>query len=624
MLRLATEEAVARRKGEGGGGGGVTNADKSGVSATGSRKRKRGGELVEGVSVEAETYDVAEAIYEVLDVIVRLGTPEGCPVDDAFAAEYMKSVTRLSGEESAKLLGSWLDLCRLTRGDGDEAQRSAWLLPFIETWKTRMDGGDDSLLFSTHCLQPLLGLCSSPDLLHEWRTQLEQVLSRSILVPARNAYSDSKTTEYLASLVTNAVAARPDFAPLLFEVAILMLRPTNTNRFRTQDAEWLQAVFRALTDACPAEPWRAKNQAVNKMMEMCLENKIPLDLDLLKSITAQCGFHDDQMDGDLIATVVTLNGHVFTIADEHGDSLNELFSRITSSSMLPGWPGLADTYVDRILVPLMESFAKARDLTGFIHRWHEQLVAFDTLIADSPPRKEPAHFSAWEDDVLLTKLRELMEATLTSEQIKDIFVWIRDQADHPGPALVIMDAVTGALSREESIDATALHVWISDWVTAQQNVLGRYKHRQARALTHTMDITAPEVLRDELSKQVDTLGLLSGNGTEFSPASSHVDFFTNAASKYTLLSTLDKDVAAENLVLSVREKLHAYIEDEAIPWFASSGKGEKKKKKEEPERRSIAVKLQIPDVLYGLAKTILVDYPKCIKYVLFGTAQHIT
>ncbi|KFY90495.1 hypothetical protein V500_05159 [Pseudogymnoascus sp. VKM F-4518 (FW-2643)] len=608
MLRVGAEEAVGRRT-----QGKVekevkeVKTDKSG----GSKKRKRGETSVTNGNVEEETYDVAEAMYEVLEQIVGLATPEEQLEGDAFAAEYMKSVTRLAPEESAKLLGSWLELCRLTRDRGDEEQLSAWLTPFIETWKARMDGGDDSLLFSTHCLEPLLNLSSSPDLLPQWQTQLEQLLSRNIILPAKNAYTASKTTDVLVSFVTNAVAARPNFAPIIFENAIHSLQPNSTHRSRTQDAAWLQALFRVLSDACPAEPREVKNEAINKMMKMCLEHKISLDVDLLRSITLESGLHSEGTDEEIIATVIALDGLVFTIPDaEERDLLKELFSRITLLSTTPEWPDVADTYVDKILVPLMGDFAKARDLTGFINHWYEQLVAFDSIISERPSKDDLGHFGAWEDDALLKKLKETMEASLTSEQIKSILDGIREKTGSPGPALVMMDAVSGALTREETIAAAELPLWAFSWVMAQKDVPDRYKHRQPQILTHIMDATSLTAFQQQWAIDVDMVKHVSNAGVMF-PSSSLVEVFRGAASQHTLLSLVNKELPNEEFVQEIKDIVQSFFAENAIPWFASNGKGTKK----DSGGRSIGIKLQTPDTTFALAKTILVDYPKLIKIV---------
>ncbi|OBT82804.1 hypothetical protein VE02_09169 [Pseudogymnoascus sp. 03VT05] len=607
MLRLGAEEAVGRRKME------RKEEEVVKVDKSRSRKRKRGEEAVTNGNVEEETYDVAEAMYEVLEQIVGLATPEEQLEGDAFAAEYMKSVTRLAPEESAKLLGSWLELCRLTRDRGDEAQLSGWLTPFIETWKARMDGGDDSLLFSTHCLEPLLNLSSSPDLLPQWQTQLEQLLSRNIILPARNAYTASKTTDVLASFVTNAVAARSDFAPILFENAIHSLQPNSTHRSRTQDAAWLQALFRVLSDACPAEQREVKNEAINKMMKMCLEHKISLDVDLLRSITWECGLHSEGTDEEIIATVIALDGLVFTIPDaDEKDLLKELFSRITLLSTKSEWPDMADTYVDKILVPLMGDFAKARDLTDFINHWYEQLVAFDSIILELPSKHGLAHFGAWEDDALLAKLKEIMEASLTSEQIKSILDEIREKTGSPGPALVMMDAVAGALTREETVGTAELPLWAFSWVMAHKDVPERYKLRQPQILTHIMDATSLTAFQEQWGSEADMAKHVSNARVMVTTSNSLVELFRSAASQHTLLSLVNKELANEKLVLAMKEVTQDFFKEDAIPWFASSGKGSKKK---DAARRSIAIKLQTPDTAFALAKIILVDYPKLIKIV---------
>lgn len=624
LLRQAVEETVARQtkavdsvKGPDAKETLTVSSKKSKSSV--SKKRRRSGELVSDAVSETETYDIAEAVYEALDCVVRLTRPakedESHERGEAFAAEYMKSVIKTTPEESAKLLGSWLDVCRSTENRGDESLRSSWLTPFVEIWKSRTDSADDGILFAKYCLQPLLNLFSSANVLPQWRSQLEQLLSRSIILPAKNAYSGSKETDVLASFVSDAVAAKPDFASILFDNAIRSLQPGNTHRSRGQDATWLQSVFRVLKDAMPTEPWKAKNQAINKMLEMCLEHKISINLDILKSITSQCGFHGDETDADIIATIVKLDGHVFTIPDAEQDLLKQLFSRITVLSTKPEWPTLADTYVEKILVPLMGDFAKARDLTGFIHHWYEQLVEFDALI-DGNSQKEDGmlHMGAWEDDALHAKLKEIMETSLTVEQIKAILDWIQEKEGNNGPVMVMADAVTGALSREETVAAAQLHLWVPAWTMARQSTGTRYMHRLWRVLRHTVDVATPSTFKviydTALMNGPEYLKQMKTFKNRFGPEIIYVTVFRCMASVYTCALASGFDDVVKELTPILDQQFQSNVMFHGIKWFGLDGNSTS----EETNGRT-ALKLQSPDLLCTYVKTVLVDYPKAIEYV---------
>lgn len=613
VLRQAIEEAVAAR----------TKADESAKSpvpdssdslkenskkhkSKSSKKRKRSGELVTEEVSNAETYDIAETIYEALDCVVRLTKHtediEGQERGKAFAAEYMKSVLRTTPEESAKVLGSWLAVCGSTENRGDESQRASWLTPVIEIWNSRMDSADDSLLFSKYCLQPLLKLLLSAEILPQWRSELEQLLSRSIILPAKIAHTSSKATDILASFVNDSIAANPEFAPIIFDDAIRSLQPSNTHRSRQQDANWLQAVFCVAKDAIPEEPWKVKNQAITKMLEMCLEHKISVDLELLRSITSQCGFHGDETDSHIIATILKLNGQVFTIASADKDLLQELFSRITNLSTKPEWLNLADVYVDEIIVPLMGDFAKARDLTGFIHRWYDQLVEFNALVDDRPNDKMN-FLCPWEDDALVAKLKEVMEASLTPEQTKTISEWLREKAD--GPAVVIADAVTGALTRAEFVDAIGLNLF--ELARSLHNTLSltRYDHRRWRVLTHVLDISTEEQFKTMWSGLI--LFPPPVEKLNFWQSLSHLEVLKCAASIYT---NVHGTAEAKAVGIGMEKEISKFVIPLAMQWFK-----DEHLESEIPHGRAMALHLQTPTLLAAYTKTFLVDYPKAMEYV---------
>ena len=262
---------------------------------------------------------------------------------------------------------------------------------------------------------------------------------------------------------------------------------------------------------------------------------------------------------------------------------------------------MADTYVDKILVPLMGDFAKARDLTGFINQWYEQLVEFDHILSDRSSKYDLGHFGAWEDDALFKKLKEIMEASLTSEQIKSILDGIREKTGNPGPALVMMDAVVGALTREESVDAAELPLWAYSWLTTHKDVPERYKLRQPQILTHIMDATSQTTFQKQWGSDADMNKHVANADVVVKSSNTLVELFRSAASKHTLLSLVNKHSANEKLLLAMVEVTQSFFAADAIPWFASSGKGTKKKNS---GGRPIAIKLQTPDTAFALAKKI--------------------
>ena len=144
----------------------------------------------------------------------------------------------------------------------------------------------------------------------------------------------------------------------------------------------------------------------------------------------------------------------------------------------------------------MGEFAKARQLTTFIHLWYEQLVEVDKFQRGS--HKEIEHFTAWEDEALRVKLKELLEQSLTTLQIVEIIDWLVEKIKNcVGPACVLLDAVAGAISDTDT--RTAVH---STLIEKVMNVLvysgpdDRYKARLLHLNTVVLDWSSSQNFDD--------------------------------------------------------------------------------------------------------------------------------
>jgi nucleolar pre-ribosomal-associated protein 2 len=227
--------------------------------------------------------------------------------------------------------------------------------------------------------------------------------------------------------------------------------------------------------------------ALNQMLRHCIEHKVSLELPFLRLITSRYGLPSGSTSWDLLATIIELDANAFLIPSNPEGLLEDVLLRITKASTEASWPKIVDQVVDKVLTPLMGEFAKARQLTAFIHYWYEQLVEVDKFQRSSHKGNE--HFTAWEDEALKVKLKLHLEPSLTTLQIIEIVDWLVDKIkDCAGPVCVILDAVAGAISHEDT--RTAVHSTLIEKVI---NVLvysgpdDRYKARLLHLNTVMLD-----------------------------------------------------------------------------------------------------------------------------------------
>jgi nucleolar pre-ribosomal-associated protein 2 len=472
-----------------------------------TKKRNHDGELVGNSSPGNDLADFIEAILSVVDVMIQsrksITDEEG--KNFAFAAEYMKTLIRTNAKEAAIILGSWLSLCQTAFENEALARKDLknWLAPFVEIWNSHMTEEHSLMQFSLHCTQSVLSLLRAaktgrhPKL--DWAPELEALISRNIMNPAKIEKWEQPDSDLLSTLTKVSVIQDTANAPRLFEVAIRSIQPHGSRRRRPNDDTWLQTVFKTLKDAMPPQKASRNGKDIGAMLQCAIDHKLGLDLSDLRAITSEYSLPEGREDWGLLAIVIKLDANVFLIPNGEKDLLQTLLDRITKTSIDDTRPEVSDQVVSEVLVPLMGEFAKARDLSGFLKHWLTQLVEFDKLRKDA--MRFSMDFGAWEDDALQEQLRKLLEASLTLHQINQILDWLSTEvAEHPDAVCVLLEAIAGSINHEEVVDAIGLrfyHIMFDSGVSDKLD--GRTKWRSWRILSQSLGwLMAPNI--DELSR----------------------------------------------------------------------------------------------------------------------------
>lgn len=259
-----------------------------------SKKRRRSGELVSKLSSHGETTlpVLLDAVFSALDVIVQntktsLATSEEQRTS-AFSADYMKTVIRATSEEAATVLGLWLSLCHSTlpllKGLGSVA---TWLSPFIDIWESHTSDENSHLQFSLHATRPLLNLLRSlknregPSDIQAWNGQLERLVARNIVMPAKAG------PELLETITKASVLQNTGNAPLLLEIAIRSVQVTSSaRRRRAQDEKFLQSMFTSLKESMSHISGESNNQ-ISAMLRLAIDHKLGM-LDLYFAVIYTC------------------------------------------------------------------------------------------------------------------------------------------------------------------------------------------------------------------------------------------------------------------------------------------------------------------------------------------------
>ncbi|QSZ29781.1 hypothetical protein DSL72_004298 [Monilinia vaccinii-corymbosi] len=497
----------------------------SGETSIISKKRKRTGELV------THTYHgpakgpraLVMAIHTAIHSIIRSTKVSfsqrttGNGRSTAFTTEYMRAVVRTTPEASAIVLGFWMSLCgKVLCQEAGPVISSQFLCPFIDIWDYRVVGNEDLIQFSLHCSEPLMALLKRTKVdsaTQDWKAILEKVIARNIIVPSKSTAGEKQDSTLLQTLTRVLILQDVANAPILFDVAIRSLQPHGDRRRRPSDNAWLQTVFTTLKAAMSPTKTTAHNLAIREILQSSIEHQVDLGLPELRNLTTEYVIPEGKTDWKLLETIIKLDANVFLSPDSDKDLLNDLLERITNIYFSQSWSEQSIYIVSEIVIPLMNEFAKARDLSGFVRHWYSQLVKFEQK------RKEDAifptnAFCAWEDEALQTELSKLLENSLTVHQIVQLVDWLAVETENqPAAVVTILESIAGSIAREDFVDIIATRLYHVTFDDGNFNRLDdRYSWRAWRVLTRSFQWMQPSHL-DEIvelwEQQASPFGKLS-------------------------------------------------------------------------------------------------------------------
>nr|OQO22825.1 hypothetical protein B0A51_11356 [Rachicladosporium sp. CCFEE 5018] len=380
----------------------------------------------------------------------------------------------------------------------DIAQNApAWYAsPAITIWKLRKPSASDNASFAEHCLVPCALMLrriqhdSGPsvslqrkraavsDLLpvSNVNSDLERLLARHVFLPIRANLSsaqsggDSAASTSIGTMlkslndVSDDQGMHREVAPAVLQLLRVALRcvPLQNSQQRARERAWIEAIFLGLLDCLIKDKVMANVHTVAEMLAI-IGTKTTLSVQVLRNIIRQyCRLgEDDEVfdpDLDLIAAIITLDANALVDAT----LLEQLFQALTrydsSAWEGDGKPSACATsgLKERIIIPVLTAYAKARRLEEFIAQWHQTLRAGPSIDA-------PSVFTELGDCLV-----EILERHLTSEQIASLVeVYRLPSADlqeethlhdlpEPRSSIVILDAILRGVRSDDVIDR--LHV----------------------------------------------------------------------------------------------------------------------------------------------------------------------
>ncbi len=285
---------------------------------------------------------------------------------------------------------------------------------------------------------------------------------------------------------------------LLFDIAI-NCRPRDTPKLRRLENSWLEKLFINLAKCAetlfpPVSSFRAQKnhlRVVRWMLRKAVDHQVHLSLSIIKTLLDQVSglfgsigdnhaedrtdYEDDnQIEWGIVSLCILNNSDAFVIPSSSADNsdayayrppnkyLSALLRNITNKVCYESLEEDKDYYfkLSHVIEPLCDAFKGARDLTGFLEHWREQLSIFEER------RKSQQKYldllpSIWEDDRLLLYVSQSVELSLTAGQISRVLSTasqdlapsisnVLSDKSMPLASLVMLDCVCVGVLKDET------------------------------------------------------------------------------------------------------------------------------------------------------------------------------
>lgn len=297
---------------------------------------------------------------------------------------------------------------------------------------------------------------------------------------------------------------------LLFDVAI-RCRPRNTPKLRRLENPWLEKLFLKLAKCAeilfpPFSSVRAQkdhSRVIKWMLRKAVDHHVQLSLSTIKALLNHVSGlfqnivdshtetrvdveDDDQIEWDLVGLCILNDSNIFVIPSSSASDyetyayrppnkyLSALLRNITDEMCYESLEEDKnyDLKILQVIKPLCDAFTAARDLTGFLEHWREQLGIVQER-RENRGRYSDLVPSVWEDERLLLYVATSVESSLTVGQIDRVLSTATHNLAPSIPnvlsdksvslaSLIILDCVCTGLIKDETLvklDSMALSVF---------------------------------------------------------------------------------------------------------------------------------------------------------------------
>ncbi|KAF4466191.1 nucleolar pre-ribosomal-associated 2 [Fusarium albosuccineum] len=400
-----------------------------------------------------------DAVFSALKSLLdRLDSSATQSSHDKIGAEHIRSLFCTSAAEAATFTSLSLKLCDVALSSSDEQNQGweSWVETIAAIWDLHLQGNDDALEVATHLFTPSTAILGKLEgipraqkatmresLRTRWTTNLQKLMHRNLMLPARAAFINRQDTEPITRALQATDKNLDVAAPVLYFLASGVTDSLGEGRLRKGNADWMKWIFKTVEGSL--RPRDDRDRLIQVVLERAAEKTMPIETDDLRSICREYALQEETTNWRLVADLASCDPDIFQLSEEGA----RLLDLVCERSIASGLDQTEAEAVSKIIQAIMQGFRTGRDLSGFLKLWFQQLCKIE--------KQKNKTGSPWlkisESQYGSDSFEALIEKEMSAQQLLEVLVWLENEKPHSRALCLFLDSIAQGIRSETYVNA---------------------------------------------------------------------------------------------------------------------------------------------------------------------------
>lgn len=409
-----------------------------------------------------------EALFMALRCLMaRIDNAANISSHEEIGAQHIKSLFCLPAAEATSLVSPLLSVCDLLLlSDVSEELHGLefWIETISSIWDLHLHKTGDSIDVATHLFNPAASTVSKlesfpfarhiyldDNLRKRWTSDLQRFMQRNLIIPAKAKFLGRQDFEPLIRALDVSTGNLGVAAPAMYLFASASSAHAPGSDSNKGEAEWIRRIFQSIEEAIRKRKDRAS--ILRSVIQQASSREFPVGPDTLRSVCRAYGLQDDNSTNwDLVAKLSACEPGIFQGSEDGKNLLQDICDR--SIRLFDERQSISE-----IIKSIVRSFRLARNLTGFLQLWFQQLCKIEEqgVLTESPWLDIGLHHHEENN------LSDILETDLSPAQIIDIIQWARMQNQYPQSLGIFSSCIARGLQSDAYVNIVGRKLYDLVW-----------------------------------------------------------------------------------------------------------------------------------------------------------------